>query len=132
MKIVSDAGPLMALAKVDGLAVLFRLFPRILIPPAVYEETVVAGQRLGALDAALVKAHQADAAGNLRYRLTARNFNPLVETAGRLTLVEAEEIVDGYLDPNDIHTPGIYVQQIVKVEDTTKDIEQRTVRPRVD
>ncbi|HEY2291741.1 MAG TPA: DUF3368 domain-containing protein [Thermoanaerobaculia bacterium] len=56
MKIVSDAGPLMALAKVDGLAVLFRLFPRILIPPAVHEETVVAGQRLGAPDAALVEA----------------------------------------------------------------------------
>jgi 3-oxoacid CoA-transferase subunit A len=83
-------------------------------------------------DVALVKAHQADAAGNLRYRLTARNFNPLVATAGRLTLAEAEEIVDGYLDPNEIHTPGIYVQRVVAVEDTTKDIEQRTVRSRVD
>ena len=71
-----------------------------------------------------------DAAGNLRYRLTARNFNPLVATAGRLTLAEAEEIVDGYLDPNEIHTPGIYVQRVVTVEDTTKDIEQRTVRTR--
>lgn len=83
-------------------------------------------------DVALVRAHRADAAGNLRYRLTARNFNPLVATAGRLTIVEAEEIVEGYLDPDDIHTPGIYVQRIVTVEDTTKDIEQRTVRPRVD
>ena len=83
-------------------------------------------------DVAFVKAHQADAAGNLRYRLTARNFNPLVATAGRLTLAEAEEIVDGYLDPNEIHTPGIYVQRVVAVEDTTKDIEQRTVRSRVD
>jgi 3-oxoacid CoA-transferase subunit A len=81
-------------------------------------------------DVALVKAHQADAAGNLRYRLTARNFNPLVATAGRLTLAEAEEIVDGYLDPNEIHTPGIYVQRVVAVEDRTKDIEQRTVRTR--
>jgi 3-oxoacid CoA-transferase subunit A len=81
-------------------------------------------------DVALVKAHQADAAGNLRYRLTARNFNPLVATAGRLTLAEAEEIVEGYLDPNEIHTPGIFVQRLVAVEDTTKDIEQRTVRPR--
>lgn len=81
-------------------------------------------------DVALVKAHQADAAGNLRFRLTARNFNPLVATAGRLTLAEAEEIVDGYLDPNEIHTPGIFVQRLVRVEDTTKDIEQRTVRPR--
>jgi 3-oxoacid CoA-transferase subunit A len=83
-------------------------------------------------DVALVKAHQADAAGNQRYRLTARNFNPLVATAGRLTLAETEEIVDGYLDPNEIHTPGIYVQRVVLVEDATKDIEQRTVRPRVD
>jgi 3-oxoacid CoA-transferase subunit A len=83
-------------------------------------------------DVALVKAHQADAAGNLRYRLTARNFNPLVATAGRVTLAEAETIVDGYLDPNEVHTPGIYVQRVVPVEDTTKDIEQRTVRSRVD
>lgn len=81
-------------------------------------------------DLALVKAHQADVAGNLRYRLTARNFNPLVATAGRFTVAEAEEIVDGYLGPDDIHTPGIYVQRLVRVEDTTKDIEQRTVRPR--
>ncbi|MBX3195653.1 MAG: CoA transferase subunit A [Schumannella sp.] len=81
-------------------------------------------------DVALVKAHEADAAGNLRYRLTARNFNPLVATAGRLTLAEAEVIVDDYLDPNEIHTPGIFVQRLVAVEDTTKDIEQRTVRPR--
>jgi 3-oxoacid CoA-transferase subunit A len=83
-------------------------------------------------DISLVKAHQADAAGNLRYRLTARNFNPLVATAGRLTIVEAEEIVDGYLDPNEIMTPGIYVQRVVAVENSTKDIEQRTVRSRVD
>jgi 3-oxoacid CoA-transferase subunit A len=81
-------------------------------------------------DVALVRAHRADAAGNLRFRLTARNFNPLVATAGRLTLVEAEEIVDGYLEPDDIHTPGIYVQRIVEVADRTKDIEQRTVRAR--
>jgi 3-oxoacid CoA-transferase subunit A len=81
-------------------------------------------------DIALVKAHEADAAGNLRFRLTARNFNPLVATSGRLTLAEAEVIVDGYLDPNEIHTPGIYVQRVVKVDDTTKDIEQRTVRSR--
>ncbi|CAN5545003.1 CoA transferase subunit A [soil metagenome] len=78
-------------------------------------------------DIALVKAHQADAAGNLRYRLTARNFNPLVATSGRLTIVETEQIVD-FIEPDDIHTPGIYVQRIVAVEDTTKDIEQRTVR----
>ena len=83
-------------------------------------------------DVALVKAHRADAAGNLRYRLTARNFNPLVATAGRLTIVEAENLLDDYLDPDDIHTPGIYVQRLVRVADDTKHIEQRTVRPRVD
>ena len=83
-------------------------------------------------DVALVKAHQTDAEGNLRYRLAARNFNPLVATAGRLTIAEAEELVDGYLDPNEIHTPGIFVQRLVTVEDRTKDIEQRTVRARVD
>jgi 3-oxoacid CoA-transferase subunit A len=82
-------------------------------------------------DVALVKAHQADAAGNLRYRLTARNFNPLVATAGKLTIAEAVEVVD-FITPDDIHTPGIFVQRIVTVEDTTKDIEQRTVRSRVD
>jgi 3-oxoacid CoA-transferase subunit A len=81
-------------------------------------------------DVALVKAHQADAAGNLRYRLTARNFNPLVATAGKLTLAEAEVIVDGYLDPNEIHTPGIYVQRVVKGAAFEKPIEQRTVRKR--
>jgi 3-oxoacid CoA-transferase subunit A len=80
-------------------------------------------------DVALVKAHRADAAGNLRYRLTARNFNPLVATAGKLTIVEAENITD-FIEPDDIHTPGIYVQRIVAVEDPTKDIEQRTVRAR--
>ncbi|MEO8528728.1 MAG: CoA-transferase, partial [Pseudolysinimonas sp.] len=82
-------------------------------------------------DVALVRARWADAAGNLRYRLTARNFNPLVATAGRVTLAEAEEIVDGFIDPDDVSTPGIYVQRLVRVEDTTKEIEQRTVRPRV-
>jgi len=81
-------------------------------------------------DLALVRAREADREGNLRYRLTARNFNPLVATAGRLTLAEAETIVDDYLDPNEVHTPGIFVQRLVAVEDPVKDIEQRTVRPR--
>ena len=84
-------------------------------------------------DLALVRAHRADLAGNLRYRLTARNFNPLVATAGRVTIAEAEEILeDDYLEPDDIHTPGIFVQHLVRVEIAEKDIEQRTVRPRVD
>ncbi len=81
-------------------------------------------------DLALVRAHRADLAGNLRYRLTARNFNPLVAMAGRLTIAEADEILpEGvFLEPDDIHTPGIYVQQLVQADPTDKDIEQRTVR----
>lgn len=79
---------------------------------------------------ALVRAHEADREGNLRYRLTARNFNPLVATCGRTTVAEAETIVDGWLDPNEVHTPGIYIHALVGVEDPTKDIEQRTVRAR--
>ena len=81
-------------------------------------------------DLALVRAHRADAAGNLIYRGTSRNFNPLVATAGRVTVVEAETVIDGYFDPDTVITPGIYVQRLVTVEDRTKDIEQRTVRPR--
>jgi 3-oxoacid CoA-transferase subunit A len=80
-------------------------------------------------DVALVRARWADRYGNLRYRLTARNFNPLVATAGKLTIAEAEEIVDA-LDPDDVLTPGIFVQRLVQSDDLTKEIEQRTVRPR--
>lgn len=80
-------------------------------------------------DIALVRAHTADTYGNLRYRLTSRNFNPLVATAGTVTLAEAENIVDA-LEPDDIMTPGIYVQRLVQCEDLTKEIEQRTVRPK--
>lgn len=83
-------------------------------------------------DIALVRAHRADSEGNLTYRMTARNFNPLVAAAGRLTIVEAEEIVDGYLDPNEVVTPGVFVQRIVRVTNPMKDIEQRTVRVRAE
>lgn len=81
-------------------------------------------------DLALVRAHQADRAGNLRFRLAARNFNPLVATAAAVTLVEAEELLEGFLDPDDVHTPGVYVQRIIHADDLPKDIEQRTVRAR--
>lgn len=83
-------------------------------------------------DLALVRAHRADSEGNLRYRRTARNFNPLVATAGRVTVAEAEVIEDDFLDPDDVHTPGIFVQRLIRVEVAEKDIEQRTVRARVD
>lgn len=80
-------------------------------------------------DLALVKAWRADPAGNLVYRRTARNFNPLVAACGRITVAEVEEIVPlGTLDPDAIHTPGIYVDRIVQTE-SEKRIEQRTTRP---
>ncbi|GLK19084.1 CoA transferase subunit A [Herbiconiux flava] len=79
-------------------------------------------------DLALVHAWRADAEGNLVYRHTARNFNPLVATAGRVTVAEAEEVIDGWLDPNAIVTPGIFVQRLVTASDREKQIEQRTVR----
>jgi len=82
-------------------------------------------------DLSLVHAHRADLEGNLIYRLTARNFNPLVATAGRVTIVDAEHVLaDEYLDPQSVMTPGIFVQRIVQSVPRLKDIEQRTVRPR--
>ena len=81
-------------------------------------------------DIALVRAHLADTEGNLVYRYSARNFNPVVATAGRLTVVEAESIVPvGDIDPDLVITPGVYVHRVVLARDRPKDIEQRTVRP---
>ena len=81
-------------------------------------------------DLGLVKAWKADRSGNLVYRLTARNFNPMVAMAAKLTVVEVEEIVEnGQLDPDQIHTPGIFVHRIVLNPNPEKRIEQRTVRP---
>ena len=79
-------------------------------------------------DISLVRAYQADREGNLTYRLTARNFNPLVAAAGRFTLAETESVVDDYLAPDSVMTPGIYVQAVVPVDDSVKHIEQRTTR----
>jgi len=82
-------------------------------------------------DLAIVKAWKADTEGNLVYRKTARNFNPMMATAGKVTVAEVEEIVEaGELDPDGIHTPGIYVQRLVRGADYAKPIEQRTVRKR--
>lgn len=79
-------------------------------------------------DLSLVKAWKADKEGNLVFRKTARNFNPMMATAGKVTVVEVEEIVEtGQLDPDHIHTPGIFVQRIVKGV-FEKRIEQRTIR----
>lgn len=81
-------------------------------------------------DFALVKAWKGDTAGNLIFKGTARNFNPMMATAGKITIAEVEELVPlGSLDPNAIHTPGIYVQRIFQGEKYEKRIEQRTVTP---
>ena len=78
---------------------------------------------------AIVKAWKGDAFGNLIYKGTARNFNPMMATAGKITIAEVEEIVPvGSLDPNNIHTPGIYVQRIFQGSGYEKRIEQRTFR----
>jgi 3-oxoacid CoA-transferase subunit A len=80
-------------------------------------------------DFAIVKAWKGDAAGNLIFRSTARNFNPLMAMAGKITIAEVEELVElGELDPDQIHTPGIYVHRIFQGENYEKRIEQVTVR----
>ena len=80
-------------------------------------------------DFSLIKAWKGDSAGNLVYRGTARNFNPMMATAGKITIAEVEEIVPlGSLDPNNIHTPGIYVNRIFEGKNYEKRIEQKTIR----
>jgi 3-oxoacid CoA-transferase A subunit len=79
-------------------------------------------------DFAIVKAWKGDAAGNLIYKGTARNFNPMMATAGNMTIAEVEELVEvGELDPNEIHTPGIYVHRIFQGDNYEKRIEQITI-----
>jgi len=82
-------------------------------------------------DFAIVKAWKGDTEGNLIYKATARNFNPMMAMAGKITVAEVEELLPaGELDPNEIHTPGIFVQRIFQGERFEKRIEQRTVRPK--
>ncbi len=82
-------------------------------------------------DVALVHAWKGDTEGNLVFRKTARNFNPMMATAGKVTVVEVEHLVEpGEIDPDTIVTPGVYVQRIVHVPNPNKRIEQRTTRPR--
>lgn len=83
-------------------------------------------------DFAIVKAWKGDTEGNLIFKAAARNFNPLMAMAGKITIAEVEELVPaGTLNPNDIHTPGIFVQRIFQGEKFQKRIEQRTVRQKV-
>lgn len=86
------------------------------------EEAIVA-------DLSLVRAHVGDSEGNLVYRLSARNFNPVVATASAITIAEVEILSDDFLDPDRIMTPGIFVQRVVVAADQVKHIEQRTTRP---
>ena len=82
-------------------------------------------------DLAIIKAWRADAEGNLQFRKTARNFNPVMATAARTTVVEVEELVDvGTIDPDCVHTPGIYVHRVVRSTINEKRIEKLTVRAR--
>jgi len=82
-------------------------------------------------DVSIVHAWKGDHEGNLVYRMTARNFNPMMATAGKVTIAEVEELVEtGSLDPDQIHTPGIFVDRLVHVPNPQKHIEQRTVRQR--
>ncbi len=84
-------------------------------------------------DFAIVKAWRGDKWGNLQFRKTARNFNPLCATAGKITVVEVEELVDvGEIDPDQVHLPSIYVQRIFQGTSYEKPIEQRTTRPRTE
>lgn len=82
-------------------------------------------------DLSIVKAWKGDKSGNLIYRMTARNFNPMMATAGKVCVAEVEELVEvGTLDPNEIHTPSIYVDRIIKGDHFEKRIERRTTRPK--
>jgi 3-oxoacid CoA-transferase subunit A len=99
-------------------------------PTAVFDGQACLLERGIVADVALVHAHTADAAGNLRYRGTAQNFNPLVAMAGRTTIAEAEMVLDGsFLSPDAVMTPGIFVDRLVQADPARKPIEQRTVRP---
>lgn len=98
-------------------------------PVAEFDGQMYVQERSLKADVALVKAWKGDRAGNLVYRMTSRNFNPVVATAGKVTVAEVEHLVEtGDLDADQIHTPGIYVQRIVLNATPEKRIEQRTIR----
>ncbi len=100
-------------------------------PTAVFDGETYVQERWLKADLAIVKAWKGDPEGNLVYRKTARNFNPMMATAATVTVAEVEELVEpGALDPDAIHTPGIYVSRIIQGANYEKRIEQRTVRKR--
>ena len=98
-------------------------------PHAEFDGALYVQERAIVADVALVHAYLSDTEGNLVYRYTARNFNPIVATAGIVTVAEAEHIVrPGEIDPNHVVTPGVFVQRLIKTTGRVKEIEQRTVR----
>jgi 3-oxoacid CoA-transferase subunit A len=100
-------------------------------PTQVFDGKTYVMERALIPEVSLVKAHIADTSGNLRFRLTARNFNPAIAMAGKITVVEVEHIVPlGDLAPDDIHVPGIYVHRLVLNPTPAKHIEKRTVTPK--
>jgi 3-oxoacid CoA-transferase subunit A len=99
-------------------------------PTADFDGVTYVLERSIVADLALVRAHEGDRSGNLTYRYSARNFNPVVATAGRVTVAEIEVLRDAPLDPEAVITPGIYVDHVVAARSRDKDIEHRTVRPR--
>lgn len=100
-------------------------------PHAEFDGETYVQERGIVADIALVRAHIADTEGNLTYRYTARNFNPAVATAGKVTVAEVEQIVPaGEIHPDHVVTPAVYVQHIVQARERIKDIEQLTVRSR--
>jgi 3-oxoacid CoA-transferase subunit A len=99
-------------------------------PQAEFDGRACVLERAITADLGLVHAHTADPAGNLVYRYAARNFNPLVATCARLTVAEAEVVLDEFIDPDQVVTPGVYVDRFVHARPRTKRIEQRTVRER--
>ncbi|MBZ5739569.1 CoA transferase subunit A [Nocardioides mangrovi] len=99
-------------------------------PHAVFEGREYVLERGLTVDVGLVRAHRADPEGNLLFRRTARNFNPLVATAGRVTFVEADVLEADFLDPDAVHTPGIFVDHVTQAPRREPVIENRTVRQR--
>jgi 3-oxoacid CoA-transferase subunit A len=96
-----------------------------------FEGTTYVMERGLVADVSIVHAYKGDTEGNLVYRKTARNFNPMMATAGKVTVAEVEHLVAaGEIDPEAIHTPGIFVRRIVHTPNAAKRIEQRTTRPR--
>ena len=101
-------------------------------PHAEFDGVTYVQERGIVADLALVHAHTADRAGNLVYRYAARNFNPLVATCGRVSVAEAEVVLDGFTDPDLVITPGVFVNRLIKATDRVKEIEKLTVRPRAE